>query len=147
MSKWANHLVILSKLLYRSQKTNDSLKFFAHSLFFNERCERVAQGAHQKWAIWANCSGRSPKMSDHEQKTGVAHQKWANSSFFSKWLICSFFCKKQVILSENWWANSQPCWSQAGDLSQTATPEALTLEQTISSWQTSRRLVNYSTVD
>ena len=52
---------------------------FARSLFFGERCERLAQVAHQTWAMWANysghspnmsewanCSGRSPKMSAHE---------------------------------------------------------------------------------
>ena len=36
----------------------------AHSLFFNERCEQIAQVAHKKWAMWANRSGHSPKMSD-----------------------------------------------------------------------------------
>ena len=45
---------------------------FAHSLFFGERCERIAQVAHQKWAMWAN---RSPKISDHERFAQVAHQK------------------------------------------------------------------------
>ena len=47
------------------------------SLTKNERCEQIAQVAHQKWAMWANCSGRSPKMSDHEQFTGIAQRKWA----------------------------------------------------------------------
>ena len=55
------------------------------SLTKNERCERIAQVAHQKLGTmsdslrlltkneqtWANSSGRSPKMS-----------KWANRSFF-----------------------------------------------------------------
>ena len=27
---------------------------------------------------WAICSGRSPKMSDHERIAQVAHQKWVN---------------------------------------------------------------------
>ena len=49
----------------------------AHSLFFGERCEWIAQVAHQKWAMWANRSGRSPKMSE-----------WVNRSFF--WANCSF---------------------------------------------------------
>ena len=44
---------------------------FAYSLIFGERCERIAQVSHQKWAMWANRSGRSPKMSE-----------WANRSFF-----------------------------------------------------------------
>ena len=34
-------------------------KRFAHSLFYNEQCEPIAQVTHQKWAIQANCSGRS----------------------------------------------------------------------------------------
>ena len=74
-------------------------KRFAHSLFFNELCEQIAQVAHQKWVI---CSGRSPKMSE-----------WANCLFF--WANSSFtrFClKKRAICSENRWANSQPCISQ-----------------------------------
>ena len=32
---------------------------------FYERCERIAQVSHQKWAMLANRSGRSPKMSNH----------------------------------------------------------------------------------
>ena len=44
---------------------------FAHSLFFDEQCEQITQVTHQKWVMWANCSGGSPKMSDHEW---VAHQ-------------------------------------------------------------------------
>ena len=52
----------------------------AHSLIFGERCERIAQVAHQKRAMWANRSGRPPKMSNHEQFTQVAHQKWATMS-------------------------------------------------------------------
>ena len=49
----------------------------AHSLFFNERCERMAQVAHQKWVMWANRSGRSPKMSNLERFAQVAQRKWA----------------------------------------------------------------------
>ena len=45
------------------------------SLKSNERCERIAQVTHQKWAMWAN---PSEEMSDHEQIAQVAHQKWAN---------------------------------------------------------------------
>ena len=81
------------------------------SLTKNERCERIAQVAHQKWAtmsdslrllrgnerLWANCSGRSPKMS-----------KWVNRSFFSELLLRSFLGKKQAICLENGWAKSQP---------------------------------------
>ena len=67
----------------------------AHSLFFNGLCERIAQVAHRKWVLYANRSGHSPKMSDHEQFTQVAHQKWANRSGCSPkkrdWVNCSFF--------------------------------------------------------
>ena len=44
---------------------------------FGERCERIAQVAHQKWAMWENRSGYSPKMSDHEPFAQVAQRKWA----------------------------------------------------------------------
>ena len=37
---------------------------FAPSLTLREQYERIAQVAHQKWAIWVNHSGRSPKMSE-----------------------------------------------------------------------------------
>ena len=70
---------------------NLKYEWFAHSLFLvsdvseslrpltkNERCEPIVQFAHQKWVTmsdslrsltknewpWANCSGRSPKMSE-----------------------------------------------------------------------------------
>ena len=94
-TKWANCSFFLSELLIRSfahkklrftQKNLTKIVFFVgflneqftHSLFFNEWCEWIAQVAHQKWAMWANCSSRSPKMSDHERLAQVAHQKWAN---------------------------------------------------------------------
>ena len=47
-------------------------EWFAHSLFFGERCE-------------ANRSGRSPKMSDVSEIAQVAHQKWAH-----EWIACFF---------------------------------------------------------
>ena len=40
----------------------------------------TAQVPQQKWAMWANRSGCSQKMSDHERFTQVAHQKWATMS-------------------------------------------------------------------
>ena len=86
----------------------------AHFLFFGERCEWIAQVAHQKWAMWANRSGHSPKMSDHEQFAQVAQRKWAivrellrlltknermseSLVFLSVSLICSFLDKKRAI--------------------------------------------------
>ena len=76
----------------RSPKMSDVSESL-RSLTKNERCERIAQVAHQKWAMWANRSGRSPKMSDVskslrsltknercEQIAQVAYQKWATMS-------------------------------------------------------------------
>ena len=55
------------------------------SLTKKERCEWIAQVAHQKWA--------------NEYRSFF----WANHSF------AHFFCKKQAIHSKNRWVNSQPC--------------------------------------
>ena len=61
--------------------------------------ERFAQIAQDKWVMWANRSGCSPKMSDVRESL----------VFLSKSLIRSFFfCKKRAIRSENQWANSKP---------------------------------------
>ena len=96
-----------------------------HFFFFGERCEWIAHFAKIKWAMWANCSGYSPKMSDHERFAEVAQRKWAivreslrsltknewmseSLIFLSESLIRSFLDKKRAILSENKWANSQP---------------------------------------
>ena len=69
------------------------------SLTKNEQCERIAEVAHQKWATmsdllrsltknvrpWANCSGRSTKMS-----------KWANRSLFERIAqVAHFFAKNE----------------------------------------------------
>ena len=95
---------------------------FAHFLFLGEWYEWIAHFAQIKWAMWENCSFRSPKMSDHEQ---FAQRKWAIMSkslrsltknermsesliFLSKSHICSFLDKKRAIRSEIKWANSQP---------------------------------------
>ena len=99
---------------------------FTHFLFFGERCEWIAHFAQIKWAMWANCSGCSPKMSNHERFAQVAQRKWAIVSeslrsltkiermsesliFLSESLIRSFLDKKQAIPWEIKWANSQPC--------------------------------------
>ena len=82
------------------------------SLTKNERCEQIAQVAHQKWAMWANRSGRSPKMSDVSEslRSLTKNERMSESLIFlSESLICSFLGKKQAIRSENWWANFQPC--------------------------------------
>ena len=70
------------KLYFLYDKKN---QWFAHSLFFNERCELIAQVAHQKWVTMSKRSGPSPKMS----KSLV---------FFSKSLFCSFFWEKNSNL-------------------------------------------------
>ena len=64
----------------------------------NERCERIAQVAHQKWAMWANRSGRSPKMSDVSKSLRLLtknERPWANRSGrspkMSKWANRLFF--------------------------------------------------------
>ena len=86
---------------------------FAHFLFFGERCEWIAHFAQIKWAMWANCSGCSPKMSDHERFAQVAHQKWATMSQLlrsltkneQQWANCSGRSPKMsesfVILSKS----------------------------------------------
>ena len=72
--------------------------------------------AHQKWAMGANRSGRSPKLSDHEWFAQVTHQKWATMSeslrsltkneriaFF--WANCSFahsFAKNDRFAQKTW---------------------------------------------
>ena len=40
-------------------------------------CEWIAQVAHKKWAMWANRSGCSPKLSNHEWFAHITQRKWA----------------------------------------------------------------------
>ena len=44
----------------------------------NERCERLAQVTHQKWATMSDSLRSSEEMSDHERIAQVANQKRAN---------------------------------------------------------------------
>ena len=98
---------------------------FALFLFLGEWCEWIAHFAQIKWTIWANISGRSPKMSDQERFAQVSQRKWAIVSeslrsltknermsesliFLSESLIRSFLDKKRAIRSEIKWAKSQP---------------------------------------
>ena len=71
------------------------------SLTKNERCEQIAQVAHQKWAIcsgplrgnerlWANRSGRSPKMSEWVNRSFF----WVNRSFAHFWAKHERFARK-----------------------------------------------------
>ena len=104
-------------------KKNRNNEGIAHFLFFGEWCEWIAHFAQIKWAMQANRSFRSPKMSDHEQVDQVAKRKWAmwaNQSpkmsewewidhFWSETLI---FGKKTSVSLENQMSvlpNSQPC--------------------------------------
>ena len=68
------------------------------SLTKNERCERIAQVAHQKWATMSE-SLRLLTKNERLSKSLV---------FLSKSFIRSFFRKKTAIRSKNWLANSQP---------------------------------------
>ena len=65
---------------------------------------------------WGIRSGRSQKMSDNEgitQSLKKIEQMSKSFVFLRKLLIPSFFHKKRVIHSENWWVNSQP-WNRSG---------------------------------
>ena len=91
------YYVFLKVYKKNSKKISKSL-IFAHYLFFGERCEWIAHFSQIKWAMWANRSFRSPKMSDHERFAQIAQRKWAmwaNRSFrspkMSKWVNRSFF--------------------------------------------------------
>ena len=78
---WLKNLKSCFSMFYiRFQKKNfekisESL-IFAHVLFFGEWCEWIAHFAQIKWAMWANCSGRSPEMSDHDRFSQVTQKKW-----------------------------------------------------------------------
>ena len=105
-------LFFLSESLIFCLKLNFFGRFLKIHLFplFKEQCERIAQVAHQIWAMWANRSDCSLKMIDCERIAQVAHQKWANeriACYF--WVNRSFLSEKWAIRSENQWANSQPC--------------------------------------
>ena len=68
----------------------------AHSLISLKSNER----------LWANRSGRLRQMSNYERFAQVAHQKWANCSFF-EWIAHSLiFLQKPAIRSENGWCKS-----------------------------------------
>ena len=77
---------------------------FTNSLFFNERCERIAQVPHQKWATMSE----SLRLLTKNEQIGrffeqIDHLLTKNEQ------MAHFFCKKRAICSENRWANSQPC--------------------------------------
>ena len=61
-----------------------------------ERCEQIAQVAHQNWATMSDLLRSLTK----NERIAL---------FLSESLIRSFFRKQTAIRSENRWANSQPC--------------------------------------
>ena len=81
------------------------------SLKSNERCERIAPFAHQKWANMSDLF-RSLRWNEQcERIAHFAHQKWANVwiAHFFEWIAHSLiFDNKRAIRSEIEWANSQP---------------------------------------
>ena len=123
---WLKNLNSCITMFYlRFKKKNEWLVHFRSFPLFGERCEWIAHFAQIKRAMWANCSGYSPKMSYHERFAQVIQRKWAIMSellrsltknewmsesliVLSESLIRSFLDKKRVIRSEIKWANSQP---------------------------------------
>ena len=85
----------------------------SQSLISSERCERIAQVARQKWAMWANRSGRSPKMIDWVNCSFF----WANRSFTLFWAKNQQFARKTderipspdfyTFLGHKWWKSGQ----------------------------------------
>ena len=78
------------------------LLFFAHFLFFGERCEWITYFAQIKWAIR---SGRLEEMSDCEQIAQVTHKNeqrseslvfWMNRSFAHFWAKTSNSLRKPL---------------------------------------------------
>ena len=105
--KWAtvsDSLRLLTKNEQMSDSLNNNNNCFIYVFYFKKLA--IRSSPLFKWAMWANRSGRSPKMSDvskllrsltimsdHEQFAQVAHQKWTNEQitwFFERiahWLI------------------------------------------------------------
>ena len=91
--KWANEQLAkkIKNLILKNER-------FAHYLNFGERCERIGQVAHQKWALWSNHSGHSPKwanMSEWLRSLRGIERAWAKRSGcspkMSDWANCSLF--------------------------------------------------------
>ena len=90
----------------------------SHFLFFGEQCEWIAQVAHQKWAMRANRSGSSPKMSDHVRFAPDAQRKWAIVSELLRSLTKKW---TEDLTSGIWWtedplgfAGPRTLWVQMG---------------------------------
>ena len=95
----------IAYLLFCSQKLNNLLKkIWINCIFMyvfckiQKRYERIAQVAHDKNERPLE-SLRSLSKNERMSKSLI---------YLSESLISSFFSKKKLIRSENWWANSQP---------------------------------------
>ena len=87
----------MSDLLIPSFLVNDVSKLLT-ALTKKERCEQIAQVAHQKWVTTSDLL-KSLTKNERMSKSLV---------FLSELLICLFIRKQRAIRSENRWANSQP---------------------------------------
>ena len=103
---WQKNLNLIFSMFYIGFlfKKND---WFTHSLIFGERCERIAQAAHQKWATKSK-SLRSLMIK--EQPWAIRSFFWANGSFAQKTdeqipsPALSQCCNRDCP-----WENLQPC--------------------------------------
>ena len=100
LNKMSDSLIpsfLVSELLRSLTKMSDVSKSL-RPLTKNERCEQIAQVAHQKWATMSNLLSWLTK-NEQMSKSFV---------FLSESPIRSFFRKKREIHSKNQWTNSQP---------------------------------------
>ena len=70
---------LLKKFWFKNQKSYFWV-FFMYVFYLKKWV--IPSFPHFWWVMWANRSGRSPKMSDHERFAQVTHQKWVNRLFF-----------------------------------------------------------------
>ena len=87
------------------------------SLTKNERPCAIRSGRSEKWAI---VSEVLKSLTKNEQMS-------ESLIFLSEKLISSFLGKKQVIRSENRWANSQPCLQTTWNFFWTANKQVFSL--------------------
>ena len=113
--KWVNER-LAPKSLAKKSKILFFSTFYIHKKMrirsfplFGERCEWIAQVAHQQWAMWANHSGRLPKMSDSLRSLRGKEGSWANRSGrspkVSEWVNRSFFWANRSFA--HFWAKNE----------------------------------------
>ena len=93
-----------SKIFFTKKKVFEKMSealIFAYFLFFGERCAWIAHFTQIKWAMWADRSFHSSKMSEHERFAQVAQRKWVIVSELPRLL------NKNEGMSESliFWAN------------------------------------------